>query len=116
MNTIQSRTFSFAVRIIDLCSDLEETPGVSRTISRQLSRSGTSIGANLRETKGAQSRADFIAKNHISLKEAHETAFWLDLLVATDLVQKESVDDLTQELEKIIRIITRILISTKKRR
>ena len=115
MEDIHTRSFDFAVRIIRLCAHLEDTPGVSRTISRQLSRSGTSVGANLRETRGAQSRADFIAKVHISLKEAHETLFWLELITATGIMPKHPIADLVEETDHIIGILTRILISTKKK-
>ena len=80
---ISERALEFAIRIVKLCQTLESRPGVSRTLANQLLRSGTSIGANLEESKGGQSRADFLSKVFISLKEARETNYWLRLLIAT---------------------------------
>jgi len=70
MLPITDRTFNFAVRVVNLCKVLDEEPGVGRTLSRQLIRSGTSIGANVEESQAAQSTADFVHKMEISLKEA----------------------------------------------
>jgi four helix bundle protein len=67
---ICERTFEFAVRIVKLCRFLDEQPGVGRTLSNQLLRSGTSIGANVEEAKGGQSKADFLSKISIACKEA----------------------------------------------
>ena len=75
---VRERTFEFAVRIIKLCQHLDKTAGVPRTLSNQLLKAGTSVGANVEEAKGGQSRADFISKNAIALKEARETHFWLN--------------------------------------
>ena len=77
---ICDRTFQFALRIINLCTFLNEKPGVARELSKQLIRSGTSIGANLQESQSAQSTADFIHKLEIALKEAKETKYWLSLI------------------------------------
>ena len=77
---IRQRTFEFAVRIINLCYELDKRPGVSRNVSRQLLNAGTSVGANAEGTQAAQSKADFINKNSIALKEARETHYWLRLL------------------------------------
>jgi four helix bundle protein len=76
---IGDRTFLFALRIVKLCMRLSEKPGVGRTLGNQLLRAGTSIGANVEEGRAAQSRADFISKNNIALKEARETRYWLRL-------------------------------------
>jgi len=76
---LPERTKKFALRIIRLCQALDDNPGVGRTISNQLLRSGTSIGANVAEGAGAQSEADFLTKYSIALKEAHETLYWIDL-------------------------------------
>ncbi|WP_339373684.1 MULTISPECIES: four helix bundle protein [unclassified Anabaena] len=83
---ITDRTFEFAIRIINLCKVLDESPGVVRTISKQLLRSGTSIGANVEESQAAQSTADFVNKLEIALKEGRETRYWLRLLIATELI------------------------------
>ena len=74
--SITDRTKQFAIRIVKACSFLDEKPGVLRTLSKQLLRSGTSIGANVRESRSAQSDKDFLSKLEIALKEARETQYW----------------------------------------
>ena len=73
---ICKRTFDFAARIVRLCNHLLGKPGVSRTLANQLLKAGTSVGANVQEAQAGQSRADFISKNAIALKEARETLYW----------------------------------------
>jgi len=106
---LADRTFKFAVRIVRLCICLDEKPGVSRTLSNQLLRSGTSIGANVEEGLAAQSEADFISKYSISCKEARETHYWLRLLSETELVKPELLDELLQECDEIIAVLTTII-------
>ena len=89
------RTFQFAVRIVKLCQELEKKGGVARTLSKQLMRSGCSVGANLEEGQGGQSRADFVSKYSIARKEARETHFWLRLLVAAELMSAKRLESLT---------------------
>jgi four helix bundle protein len=110
---IQERSFQFAVRIVKLCQFLNEKPGVGRTLSNQLIRSGTSIGANIEEAQGGQSRADFLAKMSIALKEARETHYWLKLLSAADVVKLELIAELQSEANEITAILTSIVRSTK---
>jgi four helix bundle protein len=112
---ICDRTFAFAVRIIKLCRYLNQQPDVDRVLIKQLSRSGTSIGANVEEAQAGQSELDFINKYAIALKEARETRFWLRLLVAAECVPAERVDNLIGEVTEIMRIIAAIIISAKKR-
>ena len=83
---ICERTFEFSVRIVNLCSFLKQTPGGGRDLAKQLIRSGTSIGANVEESRAAQSTADFIHKLEIALKEARETRYWLRLIIASELI------------------------------
>ncbi len=83
---IQQRTFAFAVRVVRLCRHIEEKPGAGRTLSRQLLRAGTSIGANIEEAQSGTSKADFTYKVAIALKEARETDYWLRLLQAAQVV------------------------------
>jgi len=111
---IHDRTFNFAVRIVQLAQTLDSSPGTPRTLSNQLLRSGTSIGANLEESKGAQSKPDFIAKTSISLKEARETLYWLRLLTATHIVPEPQLKDLTDEANQIVAILTTILKNSRK--
>ena len=110
---ISERTFNFAVRIVKLCSFLEEKSGVSRTISQQLLKAGTSIGANTAESKSGQSRKDFLNKLEIALKEARETKYWLRLLVAAEIVTRQRLKTLLQEIEEIIKILVSITRKVK---
>ena len=114
MKDIRDRSFEFAVRIVKLCQHLDKTPGVGRTLGQQLIRSGTSIGANLEEAKAAQSRADFIHKNSIALKEARETHYWLRLLAASEILPKERIMAIQQEAEEIMNIVGAIVRTSKK--
>ena len=111
---IRERAFNFAVRVVKLCQHLDERPGACRSLSRQLLRAGTSIGANLEEAQGGQSKADFISKNAIALKEARETSYWLRLLVASELVPESRVAELRKEADELSRVIGAIIVSAKK--
>ena len=108
---IQDRTLSFAVRVVKLCKFLSELNGVTRVLYKQLIRSGTSIGANVREAQSAQSDRDFLHKLEIALKEARETEYWLIILVEADLVKEQRIKLLRQECEEIIKIL---VVITKK--
>ena len=111
---IRERAFDFAVRVVRLCRYLDEKPGVGRTLGKQLLRAGTSVGANVEEAKAGQSRADFISKNAIALKEARETSYWLRLLAASDVLDEARVADLRVEAEELTRILAAIIVSAKK--
>jgi four helix bundle protein len=113
---IKERTFEFAVEIVRVAQHLDSRPGTTRILGRQLLRSGTSIGANVEEAQAGQSRADFISKYNIALKEARETIYWLRLLKTTAICTDVRVDALREEVEQIARIIGSIIVSTKKRR
>ena len=106
---IGERAFAFAVRAVKLCQTLDEHPGTSRTLSNQLLRSATSIGANLQESKGGQSRADFLSKVSIALKEARETHYWLRLLIAADIISKKQLSPLLDEANQLVAILTTIV-------
>jgi four helix bundle protein len=108
------RSFEFAVRLVRLCQYLDERPGVGRTLGKQLLRAGTSVGANVEEAQAGQSRADFIIKYAIALKEARETHYWLRLLVASEVISGARVTDLLQESDEIMRIIGAIIVSAKR--
>jgi four helix bundle protein len=111
---IRERTFRFAVRVVKLCQHLDGRPGVGKTLARQLLRAGTSIGANLEEAQSGQSKADFISKNAIALKEARETSYWLRLLVASDVIPETRVAEIQKEVEELKRIIAAIIVSSKR--
>ena len=87
-NILKSKSFGFAVRIVNLYKFLKEEYG-EYILSRQLIRSGTSIGAIIREAEHAESLKDFVHKLSIGLKEANESKYWLDLMVATDFITKK---------------------------
>ena len=110
---VQEKSRRFAVRIVHLYQQLTAEQK-EYVLSKQLLRSGTSIGANIAEAQRAQSRADFVAKLSISHKEVYETKYWLRLLhetgYLTDIQARSILSDCT-ELEKIL---TAILNSTKK--
>jgi four helix bundle protein len=110
---ICERTFDFAVRIVRLCRFLDEQPGVGRTLAGQLLRSGTSIGANVEEAQGGQSKADFLSKISIACKEARETLYWLRLLTAAETLSKEHLSGLQEEANELVGILTAITKSTK---
>lgn len=111
---LPERTFEFARRVVALCRTLDQVPGVSRILANQLLRSGTSIGANVEEGQGSQSRADFIAKYSIACKEARETNYWLRLLAASEIMTDEKLKDLIDESNQLIAILTTIIKTTKK--
>ena len=103
-NIIEQKSFEFAVRIVNLYKHLNETKKES-VLSKQLLKSGTSIGANVAEAEQAQSKPDFISKMSIALKEASETKYWIRLLTSTSyLTEAESASILNDcvELEKIL--------------
>ncbi len=110
---ICERTFEFAERIVRLCATLSENPGVSRTLSNQLLRSGTSIGANVEEAQGGQSRKDFLSKIAIARKEARETHYWLRLVAAAEMMKPERLTGLTQECDELVAILTAIVKKTR---
>jgi len=113
---IRERAFAFAVRIVKLTQFLENYSQVSKTLIHQLLDSGTSIGANLEEAQAGQSKADFIHKNSISLKESREANYWLRLILATtsfDESVAKGIKELENESDEIARIIGSIIISAK---
>ena len=113
---IRERTFAFAVRVVKFCRELEREHRVERSLVGQLLRAATSIGANAEEAQAGQSRADFISKNAICLKEARETHYWLRLLVAADLSSGPQVQVLLQEAGEIMKIFGAIVSSAKRTR
>ena len=109
---VLDKAMEFAVRIVKLykylCDDKKEF-----VMSKQLLRSGTSIGANLSEAKYAQSTNDFIAKSSISLKETAETLYWLELLFKTDYLTEEQYKSINTDATEIVKMLTSIIKTTK---
>src|SRR5947208_16805326 len=112
---IKERTFEFALRIIKLCQYLYKTPGACRTLSGQLLKAGTSVGANVEEAQAGQSRADFISKNSIALKEARECHYWLRLLIAAEVMPEKHLAERRDEAEELKLILGSIVVRTQKR-
>ncbi|MCZ7625059.1 MAG: four helix bundle protein [Candidatus Methylomirabilota bacterium] len=110
---IKERTFRFALEILRLCKELDERPDVGRTLGKQLLRSGTSIGANAEEAQAGQSKADFVSKYAIALKEARETLYWLRLLKESGSLRDGSIDMVIQEADELSRIIGSIIVKAK---
>ena len=109
MLSIQDRAFEFSIRIVKLHQYLMKSGETSRILSNQILRSGTSIGANLEEAKGGQSKADFLSKCSILLKEARETHYWLRLLAVCELVPTEKLIPMIQEANELVAILTTIV-------
>ena len=113
---ITERTFKFAIDIVNLAEELNQGPSPARMLSSQVLRSGTSIGANVEEGQAAESKADFIHKYNIALKEARETRYWLKLLSVSNIEKKADLDSLITESDEVCRIIAQIIINARKRR
>ena len=103
-NIIQTKTYSFSIRIIRLYQFLVKEQK-EFILSKQILRCGTSIGANIEEAIGGQSKKDFFAKLSISYKEARETHYWIRLLYDTDYIDKNMKNSLLQDVEEILKII-----------
>ena len=103
---------AFALRIIRLYNYLREEKQVY-VLSKQVLRSGTSIGANIRESVNAQSRMDFINKLNIALKEANETEYWLELLHESDYLDDKQFESMYNDCGKIVATLTKIIKTTK---
>ena len=113
-SVIEEKSYDFAVSIVKLCYSLSSV-NKEFVLSKQLLRSGTSIGANIREASQGQSRADFLSKTSISLKEANESLYWLDLLFDTNFIDKEKHNEYSTKCIELIKILTSIIKTTKAR-
>lgn len=111
-NQILVESKAFALRIIKLYQYLKNEKQVY-VLSKQILRSGTSIGANVRESVNAQSRLDFINKLNIALKEADETEYWLELLHESDILDDKQFDSLYDDCGKLAATLTKITKSSK---
>ena len=111
-NAIQSKSFSFAVRIINLCKHLQAQK-IEYILIKQLLRCGTSIGANVAESQQAQSRPDFISKLNIALKEAYETDYWLRLLYETQYINREAYQSIISDCRELEKLLISIIKTSK---
>ena len=112
---IDNKTKAFAVRIVQFTRYLQSDRN-EFILSKQILHSGTSIGANIRERKNAQSKADFVNKLAIALKEADETQYWLEILYESGLIVQQQFNSLNEELKEIIAIITSSIKTAKGRK
>jgi four helix bundle protein len=111
-NAIKEKSFSFALEIISVYKYLsfEKREFV---LSKQMLRSGTSIGANVREAEHAESKADFIHKLSIALKEANETEYWLDLLYQSEYLTVSQFQNIKDQITQQLKLLTSIINTTK---
>jgi len=130
-NIIIDKTFAFSIRIVNLYKILQSSHK-EFILSKQLLRSGTSIGVNVNEAQAAhagamrlnpavkrgQSTKDFLSKLSIASKEARETKYWIDLLVATNFINKnhKSIQSLLSDIDEINKLLTSIIKTTQERR
>ena len=106
-NVIMEKSMAFSVRIVNLCKYLSKEKN-EYVMSKQICKSGTSIGANIAEAQRAQSTADFVSKMKIALKEANETQYWLQLLHHTNYLSDKAFESIHEDLTQILKILTAI--------
>ena len=111
----REKSRAFALRVVKLCRLLQERDR-EYVLSRQLLRSGTAIGALIQEAEQAESRADFVHKLSVALKEASETAYWLDLLTESGYLDSVHGQSMMSDTEELLKILTAIIRTTKRRR
>ena len=111
-SNVERKSFLFSVRVVKLARYLQEEKK-EYILSKQLIRSGTSIGANIVESQQAQSRADFVSKLSIALKEASETNYWLRLLRATDYLSDSEFTSIIADCKELERMLTSIIKTTR---
>jgi four helix bundle protein len=109
---IKKKSFDFAVRVTNLCR-IVRTNDKEYVITSQLLRSGTSIGANVREALNGQSKRDFVFKLSIAQKECDETRYWLELMKASDYISPPEYEELHDEATELLRIIRSIILTVK---
>jgi four helix bundle protein len=113
-NDLRERTTEFALRIVRMYKSLPKTTE-AQVLGKQILRSGTSVGAQFRESQRAKSDADFVNKLESVLQEADETAFWLELLVRAEIVPAKKLEALRKEIDELIAILVTIVTKVKKR-
>jgi four helix bundle protein len=112
-NVLKDKSFFFAIRIVNLYKHLQGDKK-EFILSKQLLRSGTSIGANVREAYSAESKKDFIHKLSICQKETNEANYWLELLKATDYLSIAEFESVNKDSNELYKIITSSIITCKK--
>jgi four helix bundle protein len=112
-NVIKDKSYAFALEIIDVCTQLIEQKHF--VLSNQLLKSGTSIGANVRESQSAESNKDFTHKLNIALKESHETDYWLHLIMDSKVIDSQRILPLINKNDDITKILSKIILTMKKK-
>ena len=110
---IADKAYAFALQIISVYKELKKSNEF--VLSKQILRSGTSIGANVNEAISAVSKKDFVYKLSISLKEARETSYWLNLLKDSHFINQETFNKSNKDCEELIKILSSIILTTKHR-
>ena len=111
-NIIETKSFDFAVRIVNLYKYLKDKR-TEDALSKQLLRSGTSIGANVAEAEQAQSKPDLVSKMNIALKETSETKYWIKLLRATEFLSEKESNSLLADCVELEKILVSIIKTSK---
>jgi four helix bundle protein len=111
-HVVRDKSFAFAVRVVKLCRFLN-TEHKEFVLSKQVLRSGTAIGALVREAEHAESRADFVHKMHIALKEANETLYWLALLHQSAYLTTDQYASLQPDAEELVKLLVSIVKTSK---
>lgn len=111
-NIVQEKSFAFALRIIKLSKFLQKQ-NKEFVLSKQILRSGTAVGALIKEAEHAQSKADFINKMSIALKEANETDYWIELLYQSSELSEEAYHSTHPEIQELIKLLVSIVKSSK---
>ena len=113
-NIVSDKSLLFAIRIVRLYQYLTDVKH-EYVLSKQLLKSGTSVGANIREALRGQSRQDFAAKMNISLKEICETQYWIELLYKTDYITEKEFDSIFSDCQELIKLLTRIVKTSREK-
>jgi four helix bundle protein len=111
-SVVREKSFAFALRIVKMSQYLQEQKR-EYVLSKQLLRSGTAIGALVREADQAESRADFIHKLAIALKEANESEYWIELLTQSGYIDEKSSISILADLTELLKLLTAIIKTTK---
>jgi len=110
-NAVRDKSLVFAIEVVMLCKELQEKKEF--ILSKQLMRSGTAIGALVREAEQAESTKDFIHKLSIALKEANETDYWLEILVKTEFISTSQFQQFDMNVKELIKLLTSIIKTSK---
>ncbi len=113
-NILVDKSFKFAIRVVNLYKHLSNNKK-EYILSKQLLKCGTSIGANINEAQEGQSRADFISKLSIALKEARETKYWIELLKETNYLTDKEANSILKDVVELIKLLATIIKTTKEK-